>query len=115
MNSIKNKTVVNLLDSLKIEYDFYQHEPIVDSSLIDEIRKKYNLKGIESKNLFLKTKSNKFFLFVTVISKKFNKDYFKNLLSEKVSFASFEELEKITGYKPNAATSIIPNWRSRRR
>ncbi|MBD5446116.1 MAG: YbaK/EbsC family protein, partial [Mycoplasma sp.] len=31
---------------------------------------------------------------------------FKDLLNEKVSFATFEELEKITGYKPNAAASF---------
>ncbi|MDE5553410.1 MAG: YbaK/EbsC family protein [Malacoplasma sp.] len=101
-----NNSVVKLLDKLNIKYDFYKHEPITCSQVIDDIRKKLNLKGVESKNLFLKTKSNRFFLLVTDISKKFNKDFFKDLLNEKVSFATFEELEKITGYKPNAAASF---------
>lgn len=106
MSNKKNDDVVKLLDSLNIKYEFYKHEPITTSEVIDVIRKKLNLKGTESKNLFLKTKSNKFFVFVTDISKKFDKDFFKNLLGEKVSFATFDELEKITGYKANAAASF---------
>lgn len=106
MSSKKKDNVVKLLDTLKIKYDFYQHEPITSSQVIDDIRKKLKLKGTESKNLFLKTKSNKFIVFVTDISKKFDKEFFKNLMGEKVSFATFEELEKETGYKPNAAASF---------
>jgi len=63
------------------------------------------LKGIHSKNLFLKNrKGNKFYLIILPENKKLDLELFENKLNEKLKFANEEELKEILGLTRGAVT-----------
>jgi Ala-tRNA(Pro) deacylase len=54
------KRNMELLKSLGIEYKECKHEPVLDYETAGKVKKRFNLTGIESKNLFLKTKDGRY-------------------------------------------------------
>src|SRR3990167_861411 len=68
------------------------------------------LKGIHSKNLFLKNrKGNKFYLIILPENKKLDLELFENKLNEKLKFANEEELKKILGLNFDSPSFINQN------
>lgn len=97
---------IKIVNDLKIEYRHITHEPITNYEIAKKIDKENNLTGVESKNLFLVSKSNKYFVLVTKEGTRFDKNIFKDLLGEKISIASPKELEEQTGYVVGSAPSF---------
>ena len=54
-----------ILESLNLEFRYIEHEPVLDYEAATRVDKEFNLTGQESKCLFIKTKSNKFYSFIT--------------------------------------------------
>lgn len=83
--------VIEVLTKLNIEYEIIEHAPVYT---VEEAEKIENMiDGIGCKNLFLKDKSNNYFLYVLYSQKKADlKSLQKKLQCGRLSFASEEEL-----------------------
>ncbi len=97
---------LEILNDLKIEYKHVIHEPIINYEIAKKIDQENNLTGMESKNLFLVSKSNKYYLLVTKEGTRFDRNFFKELLEEKISITSPDELNAKTGYVVGSAPSF---------
>ncbi|MBS3078982.1 DNA-binding protein [Candidatus Pacearchaeota archaeon] len=95
---------IEILNQLNIKFKECDHEPVLSYETAKSIRKRFNLTGIESKNLFLKSKDSKYYLLLTIEGKKANFDLLKSILGKRVSLASPEELKEKTGCIPGCAT-----------
>lgn len=98
--------LLKIMDDLGIEYQYVEHEPIVDYETARAVDEKYHLVGIESKNLFLKDKQGTFYVFITEEGVRFNRAFLKEVTGEKLSITSAEELEEKTGYVVGCATNF---------
>lgn len=98
--------LLEIMDNLLIEYKYVEHEPIVDYETARAVDEKYNLVGTESKNLFLKSKQNNYYVLVTEEGVRFNRNFMKQLVNEKLSITTPEELEEKTGYFVGCATNF---------
>jgi len=94
------KKVIDLLENCKINYDIYHHEPVLDYDKAAEIRQRFGFTGTESKSLFLKGKSGTYYVFVTKEGEKLDSKAVKNLVEEKVSICSSEEMTSVIGCTP---------------
>tara|TARA_B110000438_G_C15690961_1_gene596740 strand:- start:480 stop:986 length:507 start_codon:yes stop_codon:yes gene_type:complete len=91
------------LDKQKLIYEHHRHGPLF--TVEDSIAKRGKINGAHSKNLFLKNKKNKFYLFSCLESTKVDlKKISKNLSLGNISFAREEHLEKYLGVKPGSVT-----------
>lgn len=94
-----------ILEELQIPHRYIEdHEPVLDYEAAARVDEKYHLTGIESKCLFMKTKSGQYYLFVTYEGVRMDRKFMKELLGEKTSVASGDELLEVSGYVPGCAT-----------
>lgn len=98
--------LLKIMDDLHIEYQYVEHEPIVDYETARAVDEKYHLQGIESKNLFLKGKSGRYYVMSTIEGMRFDRKFMKEITGEKVSIASPEDLEEVTGFKVGCAANF---------
>ncbi len=94
------KKAIDLLENCKISYDIYHHEPVLDYDKAAEIRQRFGFTGTESKSLFLKGKSGNYYVFVTMEGEKLDAKAVKNLVEEKVSICSGDEMTSVIGCTP---------------
>ena len=91
------------LDKQKYSYKLYKHEPLF--TVEDSFSKRGKIEGAHSKNLFLKNKQNKFFLFSCLETTKMElKKLSKNLALGNLSFAREEYLKKYLGVLPGSVS-----------
>ncbi len=95
--------LLTMLSKLNIRYNIYEHPPLHTVKESKKLRGK--IEGIHTKNLFLKNKKNKFFLFScqesTIVDlKQLNKE----LNLGNISFAKDLYLKNILGVKPGSVT-----------
>lgn len=96
-------TILNLLKELSIDCKICDHEPVLDYETAAEVDRRFNLTGVESKSLFIKTKSGNYYIYITVQGERLDSKAMKALLGEKVTVASGEELTEVTGCQPGCA------------
>ncbi len=87
--------IYDLLNKLNIKYDEVQHKAVytIEEALNEKIADR--IKGVECKNLFVKSKTNYYLIFMCA-NKKCNLKEISNLVNDtKLSFASLEELNDI--------------------
>jgi Ala-tRNA(Pro) deacylase len=100
---LEEKELLAMLNKNNYLYNLYKHEPLF--TVEDSINKRGKIKGIHSKNLFLKNKQNKFFLFSCLETRKIAlKKLSKNLNLGNISFAKEEYLKKHLGVLPGSVT-----------
>lgn len=87
---------IKLLKDLDIGFKECDHEPVLSYEAAAKVRNQFGLTGVESKNLFLKTKDGRYCLIITIEGKTADFDRMKELLGSKVSVASQEELTEKT-------------------
>lgn len=92
-----------LLHKAGIQYSQYEHEPVLTYVKAAEIRTRFNLKGIESKSLFLQLKDGRHCMFVSIEGKRLDLKRIKNIMGSKPRICSDEELTEITGCVPKCA------------
>ena len=95
--------LIKLLDSSGYDYDFHQHDALF--TVEDSNKLRGEIKGLHSKNLFLKNKKNKFYLFSCEEFTNINlKTISKSLGLGNVSFAKSEYLLDLLGVNPGSVT-----------
>ena len=92
-----------LLKEASIKYTEYAHEPVLTYAKAAEIRARFDLKGIESKSLFLQLKDKRYCMFVSVEGNRLDTKKIKSELGSKPRICSDEELTRITGCVPKCA------------
>ena len=95
--------LIKLLDIRGYDYDFHEHNALFTVEESNKLRGE--IKGLHSKNLFLKNKKNKFYLFSCEEFTKINlKTISKSLSLGNVSFAKKEYLLELLGIAPGSVT-----------
>ena len=82
------------------DYSTYEHEPVLDFVKAAEIAQQFGLTGKESKSLFIKGKSGKYYMYLTTEDKKMDSKQVKKLLGEKVNIVPSCEMVAILGCEP---------------
>lgn len=88
------------LNDLHIAYKEFNHAPILNYEDAEREQKKFGWSGVESKNVFIKSTSGKFFIIATVMGEKVDFAKIKELIGEKCSIASAEEVIDIAKCVP---------------
>ena len=99
--------IMGLLNSEKISFKSYEHEPILSYEDANREKNKFNWKWIESKNVFMTNKKGKYFLFVTVEWEKVDFKEMKKIIWEKLSITSSEDVINIAKCVP---WCVSPFW-----
>ena len=100
---LEEKELLAMLSKNNYSYSLHKHEPFF--TVQDSINKRGKIDGAHSKNLFLKNKQNKFFLFSCLETRKIAlKKLSKNLNLGNISFAKEEYLKKHLGVLPGSVT-----------
>ena len=95
--------LIKLLDIRGYDYDIHEHNALY--TVEDSNKLRGEIKGIHSKNLFLKNKKNKFFLFSCEEFTTINLKTISKLLNlGNVSFAKKEYLIELLGIRPGSVT-----------
>jgi Ala-tRNA(Pro) deacylase len=82
------------------------HEPVLDYETAAMVRKRFDLTGVETKSLFLRAKSGRYLMFVTLEGERLDRAQAQQALGEKVSIASGDELQAETGCVPGCAVPL---------
>lgn len=99
-----NKRCQELIEELGLTPRIVTHEPILNYETAEKVDEELGLTGIETKTLFLKGKSGKYYLFITLASERMDAKVIKNLVGEKVSMVSGDEMIELTGMQPGCMT-----------
>ena len=94
--------LIKLLDIRGYDYDFHEHNALF--TVEDSNKLRGEIKGLHSKNLFLKNKKNKFYLFSCEEFTKINLKTISKSLVGNVSFAKKEYLLELLGISPGSVT-----------
>ena len=100
---IKKNDILKILEKKKIKYTIYEHEPFY--TVEDSGKKRFEMKGAHTKNLFLKNKKNQFVLFSCYENSIVDlKNFSKSLGLKNLSFAKPEYLLEFLGIKPGSVS-----------
>ena len=102
----KEKQVYDFLDSLNVEYKRVDHEPAMTMEVCEQIDKV--LGAATCKNLFLTNRQQTcFYLLLMPGDKPFKtKEISAQIGSARLSFASYEQMEKYLGTTPGSASVL---------
>lgn len=103
MNEV-NKRCQEIIEKLNLNPRVVTHEPILNYETAERVDKELGLTGTETKTLFLKGKSNNYYLFITLSDVRMDSKVLKSLFGEKVSLVNGEEMKKVTGMQPGCMT-----------
>lgn len=92
------------LSKLNINFLTHKHPPVFTCEEAEKYDK--NIKGIHSKNLFLKSKSKNpsFYLVIIPSKEKLNIKSIENIINEKLSFANEHELKQQLNLTPGSVS-----------
>ena len=100
---IKKNDILKILEKKEIKYTIYEHEPFY--TVEDSNKKRSEMKGAHTKNLFLKNKKNHFVLFSCNENSLVDlKNFSKSIGLKNLSFAKPEYLLKFLGIKPGSVS-----------
>mgnify|MGYP002508862565 CR=1 FL=1 len=91
MNEV-NKRCQEIIEKLNLNPRVVTHEPILNYETAERVDKELGLTGTETKTLFLKGKSNNYYLFITLSDVRMDSKVLKSLFGEKVSLVNGEEI-----------------------
>jgi Ala-tRNA(Pro) deacylase len=94
---------ISILHKAGVRYSQYDHEPVLTYEKAAEIRARFNLKGVESKSLFLKLQDSRYCMFVSIEGERIDGKEIKLITGSKPRICSDDELTKITGCVPGCA------------
>ena len=101
--------LINLEKFLKeqsIYFELYKHDPIYTNEDAVIMKEEKGFTGAETKALFLKGKSGKYYSLMTFTTKNVDFKHVKKVIGEKAAIVKPDEMEKITGQKVGAVTPI---------
>lgn len=98
----QSEAVKKYLENLGVKFKVYKHPPVYTVEQAD--RYNQEIKGIHSKNLFLKSKQKRFFLVILPGEKRIDIRALEKLLNEKLKFASESDLFNILKITPGSVS-----------
>ena len=100
-----NKKCYEILERLNLHPRVVTHDPILNYETANKVDEELGLTGIETKTLFLKSKkSNNYYLFITLASERMDSKLLKNILGEKITMVTGDEMIELTGMQPGCMT-----------
>lgn len=100
-----NKKCYEILEKLHLNPRVVTHEPILNYETANKVDEELGLTGIETKTLFLKSKKgDNYYLFITSASERMDSKLLKNLLGEKITMVTGDEMQELTGMVPGCMT-----------
>ena len=100
-----NKKCFEILERLNLHPRVVTHEPILNYETANKVDEELGLTGIETKTLFLKSKKgNNYYLFITLPSERMDSKLLKNILGEKITMVTGDEMIELTGMQPGCMT-----------
>lgn len=103
MNEI-NEKCLQIVENLNLKPRIVTHEPILNYETAAKVDEELGLTGTETKTLFLKSKANNYYLFITLATERMDSKLLKNLLGEKINMVSGEEMIEIAHMQPGCMT-----------
>ena len=85
------------------QFTEYTHEPVLNYETAAKVSAELGITGAESKCLFAKSKSGRYFMFVTTQDVRADWKALKTLTGESLSMCTGDELLSVTGYVPGCA------------
>jgi len=89
-----------------IYFELYRHDPIYTNEDAVLMKEAKGFEGTETKALFLKGKSGKYYSFMTFTTENADFKQLKKVVGEKVLIVKPDEMEEVTGQKPGAVTPL---------
>ncbi|GGV10409.1 YbaK/EbsC family protein [Streptomyces spectabilis] len=86
-----------------VDFAPHAHEPVMDYETAAQVRERFHLTGAETKSLFLRGKSGRHTMFVSVEGRRLDTAKARAALGEKFSIAPGAELKAVTGCEPGCA------------
>jgi len=102
--TIKNNFFTVIKD-LGVECKICEHEPVLNFEKAREIDARFGLTGKESKSLFIKGKSGKYYIYMTTEDKRMDSKKIKQIVNEKVSVVNSRSL------MTKELVKLLPNFR----
>ena len=99
-----NKKCYEIIGKLNLNPTVAEHEPILNYETADKVDKELGWDGCESKTLFLKGKSGKFYLYITLATSRMDSKLLKRNVGEKVNMVSGDEMIELTNMQPGCMT-----------
>ena len=104
------KLYQKIIDSIKkhnIEFNEYNHDPILSYEDAEREKNNHNWKWVESKNVFMNDKKWSYFIYVTIQWEKVDFKKMKEVTWEKLKMASNEDVESVIHCVP---WCVAPFW-----
>lgn len=101
--------IVNLEGFLRthgIYFELYKHDPIYTNEAAVKMKEEKGFIGTETKALFLKGKSGRYYSFVTFTTKNVDFKQLKKVVGEKIKIVQPDEMKAVTGQIPGAVTPL---------
>lgn len=102
LNQLKQRNL-DLLARAGIAYRLVEHEPVFDYPTAHAVRQRFNLRGTESKSLFLDLRDGRHALLLTLEGQRADWSQLKYLLGRRPRIASDAELTQLTACLPGCA------------
>lgn len=101
--------IVNLEGFLRtrgIYFELYNHDPIYTNEAAVKMKEEKGFTGTETKALFLKGKSGRYYSFMTFTTKNVDFKQLKQVVGEKVKIVQPDEMKAVTGQIPGAVAPL---------
>lgn len=101
--------IVNLEGFLRthgIYFEMYNHDPIYTNEAAVKMKEEKGFIGTETKALFLKGKSGRYYSFMTFTTKIVDFKQLKQVVGEKIKIVQPDEMKTVTGQIPGAVTPL---------
>lgn len=99
-----NEKCYKIIEELNLKPRVVTHEPILNYETAEKVDKELGLTGTETKTLFLKGKSGKYYLFITLSTERMDSKILKNILGEKITLVKGYEMLEVTGMQAGCMT-----------
>ena len=101
--------IINLEGFLRthgIYFELYNHDPIYTNEAAVKMKEEKGFTGTETKALFLKGKSGRYYSFMTFTTKNVDFKQLKQVVGEKIKIVQPDEMKVVTGQIPGAVTPL---------
>ena len=103
MNTVYNN-IKTLLDQNHIQYEEFDHAPILSYEDAEREKARLGWTGIESKNVFMKGNDDQYYIYVTTQGEKVDFKKLKELLGVKLSIASGDDVKTVAECVPGCVS-----------
>jgi Ala-tRNA(Pro) deacylase len=99
--------LIHLYEAFKqagIHFERYHHRAIYTNEDAVIVKHELGFFGTETKSLFLKSKDNQYYIFLTYTTKRTDFKALSKLVGKRLSIVSSEQMQELTGQSPGAVS-----------